>query len=225
MSAALEARIIALERQVGALKKLAGPSSSFGRSTMVVNDTGPVQTVQSTLDVLSARDGIPVLYSYGFTSSPPVNADLHMVYRDNDPAKAVVIASGHQSYRMRGLQPGEAAIYDQWGNSIRLTGASIVISSSAAVQINAPALVVSGTVTSGVGATGTFTDSTGSTVTVEAGIITNINMFYKMVGDLGRDVRNALGQFHHHVNDGVFLLKLLALTVRQMGKCRVELRV
>ena len=46
-----------------------------------------------------------------------------------------------------------------------------------------------------------------------------------MVGHFGGDIRDALGQLHHHVDDGVFLLELLALAFRQVSKGLVELLI
>lgn len=112
MSASQEARIAALERQVMALMRRVGAPFSLARSTLPVNDSGAVQTVQAQLDALSSRDNIPLLYSFGYTAAPPVSADLHIAYLDNDRSKAVIVASGHQTYRLRNLALGDAAIYD-----------------------------------------------------------------------------------------------------------------
>ncbi len=39
-----------------------------------------MQKVQAQLDALATRDGIPVLYGYGVTGSPPSAADLHVAF-------------------------------------------------------------------------------------------------------------------------------------------------
>src|SRR4051794_25255534 len=74
MSAALEARVAMLERQLASLLRRHGAPFALARSTLPVVDTGAVQTVQAQLDALSVREGIPVLYGYGVTGSPPTAA-------------------------------------------------------------------------------------------------------------------------------------------------------
>ena len=123
MSAMLEARVAMLERQIDALMRRRGSPFALARTTLAVNDTGSVQTVQAQLDALSTRDGIPLLYAYGVTGSPPVAADLHVAFLDGDRSKAVAIASGHQTYRLRGLGLGDSALYDSRGAYVWLTSA------------------------------------------------------------------------------------------------------
>ena len=125
MSAMLEARVAFLERQIDTLLRRRASPFALARTTMNVDDSGPVQTVQAQLDALSIRDKIPVLYGYGVTGAPPVAADMQVVYLDGDRSKAVIIASGHQSYRLRGLAAGDSALYDSRGHRVWLTSSGI----------------------------------------------------------------------------------------------------
>ena len=160
MTAMLEARVAQLERlcanqqrQIAGLMQRKGAHFALGRSTLNVNDGGAVQTVQAQLDALSTRDNIPILYHHGFFSAPPIGADLHVAFLDGDRSKAVVIASNHQSYRMKGAAPGDAGLYAQ-GQTIHLTGSGIVISGNVALTGNVTLtgnLSVSGSVTAGAG--------------------------------------------------------------------------
>lgn len=121
MVAMLAHKVATLERQIGAQLVRRPAPFALARSTLAVNDTGPVQTVQAQLDALSLRDNIPVLYSYGVTGSPPISADLHVAYLDGDRAKAIAIAGGHQTYRLRNLGVGDSALYDIRGAFVWLT--------------------------------------------------------------------------------------------------------
>jgi phage gp45-like len=132
MSAILEARVATLERQIDTLLRRQGSPFAFARSTMSVNDTGAVQTVQAQLDALSIRDNIPLLYGYGVTGSPPVSADLHIAFLDGDRSKAVIVASGHQTYRLKGLAVGDSALYDSRGHQVWLTPAGITLTGNVA---------------------------------------------------------------------------------------------
>jgi phage gp45-like len=127
----LAQKVAALERQIDALSRRRGSPFALARSTLNVNDTGAVQTVQAQLDALSVRDNIPLLYHYGFFSAPPIGADLHVAFLDGDRSKAVVIATNHQSYRMKGVAPGDAGLYAQ-GALIHLTEAGIAVAGDVA---------------------------------------------------------------------------------------------
>jgi phage gp45-like len=153
MLAMLAQKVAALERQIDALARRRGSPFALARSTMNVNDSGPVQTVQAQLDALSVRDNVPLLYHYGFFSAPPIGADLHVAFLDGDRSKAVVIATNHQSYRMKGVAPGDAGLYAQ-GALIHLTGAGIAVAGNVAHTGNYTLtgnLSVTGSVTAGAG--------------------------------------------------------------------------
>jgi phage gp45-like len=121
MSGYLEARIAALEHEVAAMRRRLGSPFAMARSTMAPTDSGTVQTVQAQLDPLSRRDAVPVLYAYGLTGCPPIGADLHVAFVDGDRSKAVVIASAHQTYRLKNLGLGDSALYDVRGAYLWLT--------------------------------------------------------------------------------------------------------
>lgn len=121
----LEARIAQLERQVARLSRRS--PFALARSTMVPNDSGVIQTVQAQLDALSTRDGIPILYNYGFFSNPPVGADMHLAFLDGNRSQAVVIATGHKTYRPTGNAPGDSGLHDSFGHIIHLNSAGILI--------------------------------------------------------------------------------------------------
>jgi phage gp45-like len=112
----LERRIADLENEIRVLKRRQGNHFALSRSLAPAIDIGPIQTIQGQLDPLSRRDAIPVMMHYGFSSSMPVNGDKVVLFIGGDPSKAVAIATGHQTYRPRGLLPGQAVMYDMWGH-------------------------------------------------------------------------------------------------------------
>ena len=159
VTAALESRVAMLERLVSRLLRARGSPFALAQSTLAPTDTGPVQTVQLQLDPLSLRDNVPVLYDFGFTGCPPIGANFHVAYLDGDRSKAIAIASGHQTYRLTGLAPGDSALYDSRGAHIWLTPSGIGISTTGALTIaannitldNSGNLAVTGNVTAGNG--------------------------------------------------------------------------
>ena len=101
---------------------------AIGRGRLTsVNDTGPVQTVQAQLSQNEIRDGTPRLAEYGFHSNPPPGADAVLVFMGGDRTQGVVIACGHQKYRMQGLVSGEIALADDLGQTVYLTRNGIVV--------------------------------------------------------------------------------------------------
>ncbi|HEY8685979.1 MAG TPA: phage baseplate assembly protein [Chloroflexota bacterium] len=123
----LEARIALLEREVARLSRGSRPPFAAARSTLAPVDSGVVQTVQAQLDAFSNRDGIPVLYNFGFFANPPVGADMHVAFLDGDRSQAVVIATGHQTHRPTGNATGDAGLHDAFSHIIHLNSGGITI--------------------------------------------------------------------------------------------------
>jgi phage gp45-like len=119
--AQLEQRLERLERTVRLL-------TALSRSTAAAIDSGNVQTMQGQIDPLSFQDRIPTLLNYGFSSSLPVGGDKAMIFLNGDRSQGIVVATGHQTYRYRGLLEGQSVMYDMWDHSLLMseTGASLV---------------------------------------------------------------------------------------------------
>ena len=98
----------------------------LGRVTLV-DDTGTVQMLQLKLGALELRDRTPRLAEYGFASNPPAGSDAALLFVGGDRSNGVVIATGNQTYRLKGLANGDAAIYDSRGQSVWLTASGIVV--------------------------------------------------------------------------------------------------
>lgn len=142
----LEARVAMLERMLATVMRRQGASIEFSRSTAPPIDTGAVQTIQGQMDALSNRDAMPVLFHYGFSSTMPVGGDKVVAYLNGTRSSPVVVATGHQTYRLTGLATGEVVIYDMWGRSIKMGTAGITINGGgAAVTVtNSPTLIQNG---------------------------------------------------------------------------------
>ncbi|MDE1715753.1 phage baseplate assembly protein V [Chromobacterium amazonense] len=146
-----------------------------GRTTTPANDGGPVQVLQVQLGRDETRDHLRRLAEYGFTSHPPVGTDAVVLFPLGDRNNGVVVGTNHQGSRMKGLVPGEVAIFDNRGQSVYLTASGIVINgaglpltinnaptvtvnASASVKLNTPELDVSGLIKAG----GDIIDNAGS---------------------------------------------------------------
>jgi len=101
---------------------------AIGRGRMTaVNDGGNAQTMQVQLGTDEVRDGTPRLVEYGLTSVPPAGTDCVVLFLGGDRSTGVVVATGNQGARPKGLQGGEVCVYDDLGQMVHLTRAGIVV--------------------------------------------------------------------------------------------------
>jgi phage gp45-like len=143
-----------LEQRIERLERAIRLQFALSRSTAAAVDTGPVQTNQGKIDALSLRDGMPTLFTYGFSSSLPVGGDKAVMFLGGNRSQAVVVATGHQTYRFTGLKLGETVMHDMWEHSIHMTADGIAVAGNLTLAGN---LTVTGTIT----ATGDITAGAG----------------------------------------------------------------
>jgi phage baseplate assembly protein V len=128
----------------------------FGRGRVtLVNDAGPVQTMQLKLSDMETSDNRLRLAEFGFTSNPPAGSDAAVLHIAGDRGSGVVVATNHQPSRPTGLQPGEAMLYSEDGKQVYMTagggivvnanGQSVSVNGATTVTINAPSGVVMNT--------------------------------------------------------------------------------
>ncbi len=98
-----------------------------------VDDTGSVQRIQVTEAAPGADgspavvDAVPVLGLFGLASSPPLKSDVLVVRLYGGRTLSIALGTNHQPSRLRGLSPGDAALYDQRGAYVWLTPDGLVI--------------------------------------------------------------------------------------------------
>lgn len=115
-----------------------------GRAILsVVNDSGPVQTVQAQLLSDEVQDDVERIQQYGFTSCPLPGAEGVVVFVGGNRDHGLLIACDDRRYRKKGLQSGEVALYTDEGDEIVLSRGRVVrLTAGASVQINAPEVTV-----------------------------------------------------------------------------------
>jgi phage gp45-like len=92
------------------------------------NDTGPVHRAQVRGFPPETIDNMPVLQIYGLASHAMPGSDGMAIFATGDRSNGVIVATGNQQYRLRGLNAGEVALYDNAGNVVRLaSGGNIAI--------------------------------------------------------------------------------------------------
>lgn len=125
----------------------------IGRARITTtNDIGNVQFVQVQVNDLETIDNLPRVAEFGITSVAPNGSDVVMVNLGGGRNNAVVIATGHQASRPKGLKPGETMLYSQDGKSVYLTasggividakGQDVAVNNGGTVTIHAQTKVV-----------------------------------------------------------------------------------
>lgn len=89
-----------------------------GRLSSVKESTG-IQTVQVTING-EVHDGVERLQNFGFTSYPKKDAQLVVSFIGGNRERPVVTVIDDGNYRIK-LVEGEAAIYNAFGNVIKLS--------------------------------------------------------------------------------------------------------
>lgn len=138
MSNSTQAQVNLQARRIGTI---------VGRARITsTNDSGAVQMVQVQVSDLETIDNLPRLLEFGLTSVAPNSTDVTMLNLGGARNNAVVIATGHQASRPKGLSAGETMIYSQDGKSVYLTasggivieakGQPVVINDASNVTVN-----------------------------------------------------------------------------------------
>lgn len=168
-----------------ALQNLLG----VGRAT-TVDDTGELQTMQVTEGAagtgFAARviDKVRRITEFGFTSVPPIDAEVVMFRRGGDRSCSIVVGTSHRPSRPRDLMPGDTAVYDVRGAILKFTdsgpildcaGLELIIRNASKITLDCPDVEMTGNLL----VTGTITGLNGA-APVEIGAL--------------RDAYNA----HHH---------------------------
>lgn len=122
----------------GNMKALA---NLFVRAVITSIDTGKkCQAVGLQLIAGDPKENMEHLEPYGFTSAAQNGAEAAVLFSGGDRSHGVVITVADRRFRLKGLQRGEVAIYDDQGQSVILTRAGVVVNGGGnpITFINAP---------------------------------------------------------------------------------------
>jgi phage baseplate assembly protein V len=133
------------------------------------NDTGPVHRVQARAMAPETIDNLPVLQIYGLASHAAAGSDAVAIFIAGDRSNGMIVATGNQQFRLRGLQAGEVALYTDEGDVVKLARGRVVqITTGTKLEIVAPTVTITGkdggkavvNLTGDIHATGTITADT-----------------------------------------------------------------
>jgi len=111
----------------------------------LVNDAAKMQGVQVKLLSGEVRD-MERFQNYGLTSQPHAGAEVAGVFVGGNRNHGLVLAIDDRRYRLKGLQSGEVALYDDLGHIIKLSRTGIVITGAThdINIVNCPKVIVTG---------------------------------------------------------------------------------
>ena len=85
-----------------------------------VNDAGGLQIVQVDGLEGETRDGVERIQNFGHTGVPPAGAVAAGVSMMGSRDHIVIVACDHPDHRVKGLAPGESALYGAFGNVLKM---------------------------------------------------------------------------------------------------------
>lgn len=115
----------------------------FARGVVRAVSARPGQAKLQHLDIEAlageTHDGAEHMEPYGLTARPHAGAEAVIAFAGGNRAHPLILAVADRKYRLQGLADGEVALYDDLGQTVRLTRSGIAIT--------APTITVNGDLT------------------------------------------------------------------------------
>jgi phage baseplate assembly protein V len=107
------------------------------------DDSGPIHRAQVRGFPNETIDNMPVLQIYGLASHAMPGSDATAIFASGDRSNGVIVATGNQQHRLRNLNPGEVALYDNNGTVVKLAGGgNVQITCTGSVTVTAPSITI-----------------------------------------------------------------------------------
>jgi phage baseplate assembly protein V len=110
-----------------------------------VDDASGLQLHQFALLADETREGVERVQNYGFTSVPLEGAEAVVLFVGGFRDHGLAVAVDDRRHRLKGLQPGEVAIYTDEGDSVVIRrGGTVEVTAATKVVLSAPAVELAG---------------------------------------------------------------------------------
>lgn len=129
------------DRMIGPLRARVQMMLARAVVQLVADDKG-IQALQLSALADELIEGAERMQDYGFTSVPHPGAEAVVAFPGGLRSHGLVIAVGDRRYRLKGLQAGEVAVYDDQGQQIVLKRDRMRIVSPLKIEIEAPEVLV-----------------------------------------------------------------------------------
>lgn len=103
----------------------------------LVKSADNIQKVQASGLADETLQDVELMQQFGFTSVPPANTQAVILPIGGQTTHGIVIATENGSFRVKNLQGGEVAIYDESGSSIVLKKGRLIEIDCDVLKINA----------------------------------------------------------------------------------------
>ncbi|MGX3066461.1 phage baseplate assembly protein V [Ursidibacter arcticus] len=103
-----------------------GVRAAFRGVLNVVKSGGDIQKVQVSALADETLQDVELMQHFGFTSVPPANTEAVVIPMGGKTTHGIVIATENGAFRVKGLQNGEVAVYDQSGSMIILKNGRVI---------------------------------------------------------------------------------------------------
>lgn len=115
----------------------------IGRCVLeAVNDAPKLQAVQVSVLDEELHDELERFQNYGFTSHPLPGAEGVVLFVGGVHSHGVVISMDDRRYRLKEIEPGEVALYDDQGQIVHIKRDGIYIETDQKVIVNADSVEV-----------------------------------------------------------------------------------
>ena len=177
---------------------------AFRGKLTLTQSSEPIQRVQVQGLADETLQEIEQLQQFGFTSHAPNGTDVIVIPLGGDTSHGIVIASEHGSFRLKSLQSGEVAVYDQSGSSIVLKQGKLIeidcdtlhIKAQSQVKIDSPLVETSQVLT----AQGQINGNGGLAIAGGSGAMVSGSL--KTTGDVVAGGISLQGHTHTEQGDG-----------------------
>ena len=109
----------------------------------LTDDTAAIQKIQAKVLDGEVLD-IDRMQNYGLSSNPHPGAECFVAFRGGSRSDGIAIAVDDSRYRLKNLETGEVAIYDDLGNSIILGREKISIHGVSEISLDAAKITMNG---------------------------------------------------------------------------------
>lgn len=108
----------------------------------LVDDAAQAQALQVELLEGESQDGVERFQQYGLSAHPHPGAEALVAFVGGLRSHGVVLAVEDRRYRLKGLQQGEVALYDDLGNVVLLGREALTVTAVAKLRVEAPAVEI-----------------------------------------------------------------------------------
>jgi phage baseplate assembly protein V len=129
----------------------------LGRCSLaLVNAASKMQTLQVRLLAGEVKDGIEHFEPYGYTANPHPGAEGVAAFFGGDRSHGVVLCIADRRFRLKGLKPGEVALYTDEGDclhfkrgrELEIQTMTLRVTAGTAVEFDTPVIRTTGRIES-----------------------------------------------------------------------------